>query len=82
MPEEKAASPNFETSLGELERVVKELEQGDLALERSLELFENGMRLSAECKRLLEEAESRVEILTRRGWEMVAVPFDAEKPAK
>jgi exodeoxyribonuclease VII small subunit len=80
MPEDKAAKaeakqPNFETSLGELERVVKELEQGDLPLERSLELFEAGMRLSADCKRLLEEAESRVEILTKRGSEMIAAPF-------
>jgi exodeoxyribonuclease VII small subunit len=86
MPEDQAAaSPNFETSLGELERVVKELEQGDLPLERSLELFEAGMRLSADCKRLLEEAESRVEILTKRGSEMIAVPFtlgnSAEKQA-
>ena len=58
-----------------MERVVKELEQGDLPLERSLELFESGMRLSADCKRLLEEAESRVEILTKRGSEMIAVPY-------
>lgn len=75
MPKEQAAAPNFETSLGELERVVKELEQGDLPLERSLELFETGMRLSADCKRLLEEAESRVEMLTKRGSEVIAVPF-------
>jgi exodeoxyribonuclease VII small subunit len=84
MPEDKPAKaeanqPNFETSLGELERVVKELEQGDLPLERSLELFEAGMRLSADCKRLLEEAESRVEILTKRGSEMIAVPFTPGK---
>ncbi|HMF75492.1 MAG TPA: exodeoxyribonuclease VII small subunit [Bryobacteraceae bacterium] len=71
----QTSQPNFETSLGELERVVKELEQGDLPLERSLELFESGMRLSADCKRLLEEAESRVEILTKRGSEMIAVPY-------
>jgi exodeoxyribonuclease VII small subunit len=80
MPADQAApaqtnQPNFETSLGELERVVKELEQGDLPLERSLELFEAGMRLSTDCKRLLEEAESRVEILTKRGSEMIAAPF-------
>jgi exodeoxyribonuclease VII small subunit len=82
MPEKQAAvadaaQPNFEASLNELERVVKELEQGDLPLERSLELFEAGTRLSADCKRLLEEAESRVEILTKRGSEMIPVPFTA-----
>ncbi len=88
MPEKQAAAaqtdqPNFETSLNELERVVKELEQGDLPLERSLELFEAGTRLSADCKRLLEEAESRVEILTKRGSEMIAVPFSvSNQPGK
>jgi exodeoxyribonuclease VII small subunit len=81
MPEERTASLNFETSLEELERIVKELEKGDLPLERSLELFESGMRLSTECKRLLEEAESRVEVLTKRGSEIVALPFNPDKPA-
>ena len=81
MPEERAASLNFESSLEELERIVKELEKGDLPLERSLELFESGMRLSTECKRLLEEAESRVELLTKRGAETVTLPFNPDKPA-
>ncbi len=82
MPEEKTSSPTFETSLEELERIVKELEKGDLPLEQSLALFENGMRLSADCKRQLEEAESRVEILMKKGSELVPVPFDPDKPAK
>jgi exodeoxyribonuclease VII small subunit len=82
MPEENATPPSFEASLQELERIVKELEKGDLPLEQSLALFETGMRLSAECKRQLEEAESRVEILMKKGSEMVAVPFNPEKPVK
>jgi exodeoxyribonuclease VII small subunit len=82
MLEETKPSLNFETGLEELERVVKELEKGDLPLERSLELFERGMKLSAECKKMLEEAETRVEILTRRGAEMTAAPFNPEKPAR
>jgi exodeoxyribonuclease VII small subunit len=82
MPEEKTASPTFEASLEELERIVKELETGDLPLEQSLALFENGMRLSADCKRQLEEAESRVEILMKKGADVVAVPFSPEKPGK
>jgi exodeoxyribonuclease VII small subunit len=81
MPEERTASLSFETSLEELERIVKELEKGELPLERSLELFESGMRLSGDCKRLLEEAESRVEVLTKRGSDMVALPFNPDKPA-
>jgi len=82
MAEDVTSSLNFEASLEQLERIVKELEKGDMPLEQSLQLFENGMRLSADCKRQLEEAESRVEILIRRGSEMAAVPFQPEKPGK
>jgi exodeoxyribonuclease VII small subunit len=82
MAEEKTSSLNFEASLAELERIVKELEKGDLPLEQSLQLFETGMRLSAECRRQLEEAESRVEMLMKKGSETVAVPFQPEKNAK
>jgi exodeoxyribonuclease VII small subunit len=82
MPEENTSSQTFEASLEELERIVKELEKGDLPLEQSLALFESGMRLSADCKRQLEEAESRVEILMKRGSEMVPVPFNPEKTGK
>jgi exodeoxyribonuclease VII small subunit len=82
MPEEKTCSLDFEAGLTELERVVKELEKGDLPLERSLTLFEAGMRLSAECKRQLEDAETRVEVLMKRGSDVVAVPFNPEKPSK
>ncbi len=82
MPEDKSSAPNFEAGLQELERIVQELEKGDLPLERSLELFENGMRLSADCKRQLEEAESRVEILLKRGSEMVPAPFQPENSGR
>lgn len=82
MPEENPSTLNFEASLEELERIVKDLEKGDLPLEQSLLLFENGMRLSADCKRQLEAAESRVEILVKRGSETLAVPFNSDKPAK
>ena len=62
----KAAEPqNFETSLEELERIVRELERGDLPLEKSLELFEQGVKLSRACQERLNEAERRIEILTR-----------------
>jgi exodeoxyribonuclease VII small subunit len=74
--DETPQPPAFEASLDELERVVKELEKGELSLERSLELFERGMTLSADCKKQLEEAETRVELLVKRGAKTVAVPFD------
>ncbi len=71
--------PSFETSLQELEAIVKELESGDLPLQRSLELFEKGMKLSETCRKQLEEAETRVEILVRKGDKVTAEPFGAEK---
>jgi exodeoxyribonuclease VII small subunit len=57
---------NFETGLAELEKVVKELEAGDLPLERSLELFEKGMTLSDICRKQLQDAETRIELLIRK----------------
>jgi exodeoxyribonuclease VII small subunit len=70
---------SFETCLEELEKVVKELEAGDLPLERSLELFERGMGLSDSCRKQLEQAETRVETLIRKEGKMVAEPFRPEK---
>ena len=69
----------FETSLDELEKVVKELEAGDLPLERSLELFEKGMCLSEVCRKQLEEAETRVEMLIRKEGKIQAEPYRPEK---
>lgn len=77
MPDEapKPETPSFEHGLQELEQVVKELEGGDLALERSLELFERGMALSDQCQKQLDEAETRIEMLVRRGNKHQAEPF-------
>jgi exodeoxyribonuclease VII small subunit len=58
---------DFETALAELEAIVTKLEQGDLALEQSLSLFERGVQLSRTCHARLEDAERRIEILTERG---------------
>jgi exodeoxyribonuclease VII small subunit len=70
---------NFETSLEELERIVRELERGDLPLEKSLELFEQGIKLSRACQERLSEAERRIEVLTRDNHGRPAVrPFEAE----
>jgi exodeoxyribonuclease VII small subunit len=70
---------SFEASLEELEKVVKELETGDLPLDRSLELFSRGMRLSESCRKQLEEAETRVEMLVRKEGVYQAEPFQSEK---
>ena len=57
---------SFEESLKQLETIVAQLERGDLPLEDSIKLFEEGTRLSAECKKQLEEAEGKVEILIKQ----------------
>lgn len=55
----------FETSLQELEKIVRGLEEGDLSLEDSLKLFEEGVKLSRECQERLNQAERRIEILLK-----------------
>ncbi len=55
----------FEAQLTKLEKIVRDMERGDLPLEKSLELFEQGVRLSRECQERLNEAERRIETLLR-----------------
>jgi exodeoxyribonuclease VII small subunit len=76
--QEKPAA-SFEASLEELEKVVKELEGGDLPLERALELFERGVQLSESCRKQLEEAETRVEMLIKRNGKIQAETFRPDK---
>jgi len=58
---------DFEAALTELDSIVKKLEDGDIPLEQSLQLFERGVQLSRFCHARLEEAERRIEILNERG---------------
>lgn len=58
---------DFEAAIAELETVVRKLEDGDLALDASLQLYERGVQLSRYCHARLEEAERRIEILNERG---------------
>ena len=67
---------SFEESLTKLEEIVASLERGDLSLEDSVRLFEEGTRLSAECRKQLEEAEGKVELLVKqRDGSMKREPF-------
>ena len=68
--EQRAPDPtikDFEAAIAELENIIKRLEEGDLPLEKSLELYERGVQLSRYCHARLEEAERRIEILDERG---------------
>jgi exodeoxyribonuclease VII small subunit len=67
----------FEESLQRLETIVGELEKGDVPLDRALELFDEGMKLSGSCRKELEEAEGKVEILLKRNGKLQPEAFEA-----
>jgi exodeoxyribonuclease VII small subunit len=68
----------FEASLAELEEIVTKLEDGDLPLEASLELFEKGISLSRECRERLTNAERRIEVLLKDANGLRAEPLDVD----
>ena len=71
----------FEECLQRLETIVTELEKGDVPLDRALELFDEGMKLSGSCRKELEEAEGKVEILLKRNGKLQPEAFDpTDKP--
>jgi exodeoxyribonuclease VII small subunit len=71
----------FESSLAELEKIVAQLENGDLPLEESLKLFEKGVKLSRECRDRLSEAERRIEVLMKDGDGKLSLSEIAPEPA-
>ncbi len=80
-PIKSAKADTFEKNLERLEAIVRQLEDADLALEKALQLYEEGMKLSETCQKQLEEAEGRVEILMKKaGGKVVAEPFEPEEP--
>jgi exodeoxyribonuclease VII small subunit len=75
--------PDFERSLARLEEVVRRLESPQLSLDDAMKLFEEGVALSRECQKQLEEAEGRVEILLKKAdGKLAAEPFDPEREAE
>ena len=78
-PAEAPRRGEFEKSLARLEEVVKRLESADLSLDEAMNLFEEGVKLSRECQKNLEEAEGRVEILLKKSdGKISAEPFETE----
>lgn len=73
--------PKFEECLQRLEKIVDELEKGEVPLERALQLFEEGVDMTRSCRRELDEAEGKVEILLKRNGKLQPEPFEpsAEK---
>ena len=76
---EPAKKPDFERSLARLEEVVRRLESPQLSLDDAMKLFEEGVELSRECQKQLEEAEGKVEILLKKAdGKLAAEPFEPE----
>ena len=69
--------PKFEECLERLEKIVQELEKGEVPLEKSLKLFEEGIELSTACRKELEQAEGKVEILLKQNGRLQAEPLEA-----
>ena len=69
--------PKFEECLERLEKIVQELEKGEIPLERSLTLFEEGIELSAACRKELEQAEGKVEILLKQNGRLQPEPLES-----
>ncbi|MDJ0739843.1 MAG: exodeoxyribonuclease VII small subunit [Gammaproteobacteria bacterium] len=76
MSSDKAQTPSFEESLGELEALVEQMETGELSLEQSLAAFERGIALTRSCQQALQAAEQKVEVLTARTPDAATEPFD------
>ena len=80
---EAPKKPDFERSLARLEEVVRRLESPQLSLDDAMKLFEEGVALSRECQKQLEEAEGRVEILLKKAdGKLAAEPFDPERESE
>jgi exodeoxyribonuclease VII small subunit len=69
------AKEKFEDMLGKLEEIVKRMETGEMSLEESLKAFEEGIKLSRLCAARLDDAQRRIDILSKQGEELVVAPF-------
>ena len=75
------AKKNFEQSLEDLEKIVKQLESGDLPLEKALKRFEQGTTLSRQCSQMLDQTEQKVSQLLKDGaGHVYEKPFDPDAP--
>jgi exodeoxyribonuclease VII small subunit len=76
-PEAAAKKPEFERSLARLEEIVRKLENTNLSLDEAMKFFEEGVVLSRDCQKQLEQAEGRVEILMKKaGGDLAVEPFE------
>ncbi|MDJ0986406.1 MAG: exodeoxyribonuclease VII small subunit [Desulfobacterales bacterium] len=73
------APKTFEQSMKQLEKIVQELEDGDLPLEKAIKKFEEGIKLTRFCSTKLDETEKKVSVLLKNAeGQLVAKPFQSE----
>lgn len=77
-PTDKPSTPDFETALAELERIVEKMEKGEQSLEEALASFQRGVELTRACQLGLKQAEQRVEKLMRDGAGFKLEPFNED----
>lgn len=70
---------SFEEQMEELEKIVNELENGELNLDESVSKFEQGIKISKDCNKILEEAEKKITILVNKDNEMQEKDFKVEE---
>ena len=68
-------TPSFEEAMERLETLVSQMESGSLSIEASLSSFEEGIRLTRQCQKILQNAEQKVQLLTEEKGEIIAKPF-------
>ena len=68
----------FEASLDKLEKLVEKMEDGDLTLEESLKIFEEGVKLTRECQQALADAEQKVKLLIEESGEITSTDFEVD----
>lgn len=73
------ATSNFEKNMSDLENIVTELEKGDLNLDESISKFEEGIKISKQCNKILEEAEKKITILLEKDGEVKEEKFVSEE---
>lgn len=75
----KTEKIDFDKSLSEIEKIVVQLESGNISLEKSLEAFEKGINLTKKCQAVLDEAEQKVKLLTSNKGKIASSPFDSSE---
>ncbi len=75
----KKSPPSFEEALEELERIVAQMEQGEISLEDSLKAFERGIHLTRTCQQALQEAEQKVQQLVEKNGTAQLEPFGRDQ---